>query len=189
MLTYQFALDYKDCSAYIETCTVETLKLQPKKSKVILYSVYGFILLYLFFSEYSKGEFPSAMFLSLSIFVVVMAFITIPRKNEMSFVYKKNSETQTKVFINNPDNESFFRNKTYVVSHTGIEIVSTTSVLKYSWSAFIKRKDTATHIFLFLDQITVVVFPKSKIAALPEFESILNHQISFHAEIGRDINV
>lgn len=186
MLTFQFALDEKDSAHYYEARVVENLKLgwRPLQKYVLVWS---FCILSVGYLDFTEGRFPSYSFVALATVIIAGIQYKLPQRKSLSFAFRQALTDQYHSFLHNAENTHFFEAKTYLITDKGVEVLSNKSQCKYFLPAFVKRKDTTTHIFLFTDQVSILVFPKNKIAALAEFEAMLSRHISFHAEIGRKI--
>ena len=189
MLTFQFSLDETDCKNFLEASMLENVKVQHKKPRTRSIIILAVISVILILGDITSNTFPSIDTLLAVVFIVFFLLILMPRKNKLSFLYKRAVANQLKNYVANPDNESFFELKTYMITETGIQASSATADIKIYWKGFVKKKETNTHIFLFNSQSGGFVFPKNKITDLAEFQKILDQRISFHAEVGRDITI
>ncbi len=189
MLTFQISLSVNDYQAFLETVYLDTAKTRQLKQNtgmilfMALMSCFYTLILYL-------KEKVTTLYWIVTIFCFTyFIYLLLRRKYTFRFLHKIAAKTQAKNFTKNSDNQSFFDPKTYIISETGIQVSSPLSDGQIYWKGFVKRKDTPTHIILFVTQFTGFIFPKHKIPDMPAFGKMLDTHISFHAQVGNEIAV
>ncbi|MEO7310598.1 MAG: hypothetical protein ABIX01_09380 [Chitinophagaceae bacterium] len=124
MLTFQFSLDENDCKNYLEVAMLESVKQMPKKSKARLMLLALFIIAIFILDDIKESTFPSTSTIIAVFASGLLLYMLFPGRRKLNSFYQKAVVSKVKRFIENPDNESFFESKTYMVGETGIQISS-----------------------------------------------------------------
>jgi hypothetical protein len=93
------------------------------------------------------------------------------------------------LFYEDPMNENFFRVKSYEIGAAGIIVSDDVMVSDIKWEAIVRRAETASAFYLFLNSHQALVIPKNLLfdSQKEDLESILNIHVPFLAEIPAEV--
>lgn len=98
-----------------------------------------------------------------------------------------NARKQAEKITEDDDKISFFLETSYDITDAGILRKDANLEVRYQWSAFVRKEETAAYYFLFTSSIQAVIFPKRVFKTADDkkqFEKLLSQHLSFDAEVG-----
>lgn len=180
MLTLSYTLEKED---YVNYYAFVMWDAPENKKKRLLYYVKQVLPIFFFvWAFYYTGLFKRD-----SLFIFVIAGFLILTSLLSLLGVRTNMLKQAEKIANNPDNQSIFLPTILSVSESGLVFKSDIQESKYQWKAFIKKQESTRYYFLFISAIQGVIIPKRAFSNAEEkarFEKLLQHNLSFEAELG-----
>lgn len=182
MLTVDIELrekDYISLTTYtqLDSSQVKALKRKRSLRQIILYAI---ILGILIWSDSLIGNYTTTIIYAVIFFLFTFAIPYFQRP----FIGRRLS-----AIYNAPENESMLQRKEYIFSDTGINISSQFTNTKLQWPAIIKKVETPDYFFLYQTSIHAMIIPKRFFNdwQLTDLEKLLSTHLSFHADMGDEI--
>jgi len=181
MINLRYALtpaDFASFSAYVQIDAPGKKKVIFKKYLpliVILLGVFGINIA----SGVMEGKFDTGILAGIAIFITFLSFSI--------FSVKPRLKKQALQFAANTENAALFNMADYVFAETGVQVKDAIKDVKYQWSAFVKKEESAEAIYLFLLSSSAIIIPKRVFRSVVEkekFDQLLSTHLSFNAELG-----
>ncbi|MEJ7610452.1 MAG: YcxB family protein [Ferruginibacter sp.] len=120
---------------------------------------------------------------NISVIIILLMFATslLPLMTGRSGI-RRNAED----IADDPENASVFTDNYLTASDAGMHIKTAVSDNNYSWKAIVRKTETSSYYFLFLNAIHAIIIPKKvfgSMEALSEFNKLLSKNLSLEAEI------
>ena len=135
---------------------------------------------------YFSGVFKYLSSITLTIILLMFATSVIPL-----FTGRSSANKEAEQIIDDPDNHAIFAETLLQTGDDGVHIKTDNAENKYSWKAIIKKTETDSYYFLFINAIQAIIIPKRVFGnnnEKAEFQKLLLRNLSLEAEIKDEIN-
>ncbi len=179
MVTLHYSTTKEDYELYYTFMYWDKKDRKRKRLRNLLKQAIFYLLIisFLFFSKsYSfLGSY------SIGIFLFVLVFNLLPFFTGRAQIVK-----QAESITNDPENESIFMEVTVVATDTDLHLKDKFTQTTTLWAAIIKKIETPTHYYLFINGMQAYLIPKRAFKNNEEksaFDKILSRNLSLDAEL------
>lgn len=181
MIALRYALTPEDFSNF----TIYVQLDAPGKKKRLYKSLRPLIIIFTILTIYNISTAITSQTVSIADFIGVPFILFLLLFPTLSA--RPRLKRQSLQYATNPDNAAVFLMTDHIFSETGVLMKDDVKEIKFQWSAFIKKQETDSYIYLFIQSNGAIIIPKRVFRSEVEKEQlakIFAQYLSFDAELG-----
>lgn len=179
MVSLRYTLTKKDYVNFYTWVMWDAGTLRKKRAQNILRQL-SFVAVFIAVLYFTGG------FRYLSTITIIIILLMIATSLLPLFTGRSSADKQGEEIADDPENAAVFAETFLEATDTGLHLKTENSDTRYSWQAIVKKTETESYYFLFINAIQAIIVPKRILQNKDEkaaFQRLLLKNITLDAEL------